>query len=123
MNEQKQPSSLDDLDTRLNAARKKADAAAGRNRKQAVASTGIGFAMRIGVELVASLLVGGGIGLLLDRWLGTEPWLMLVFFLLGAAAGFINVYRVMNNLGQIVGYPAPAHEDRQENKPDKLKRD
>ena len=119
MNEQKQRDSLDDLNARLNAARKKADEAAGRPRDRTAPSSGIGFAMRIGVELVASLLVGGGIGLLLDRWLGTEPWLMLVFFLLGATAGFMNVYRVMNNLGQSVGYPADVHE----NQPDKLKRD
>jgi len=60
--------------------------------------------MRIGVELVATLIVGGGIGLFLDRWLGTAPWLMLVFFILGAAAGFINIYRVMTSQGQSVGY-------------------
>jgi ATP synthase protein I len=120
MNERKQPASLDDLDARLSAARHKADAAAGRARAPADGVSGFGFAMRIGVELVASLVVGGGIGLLLDNWLGTQPWLMLVFFLLGAAAGFMNVYRVMKNLGQSVGY----HRDAVEDQPDKLnKRD
>ena len=67
--------------------------------------TGIGFGLRIGVELVAALIVGGGIGFMLDRWLGTGPWLQVVFFLLGAAAGLVNVYRVMAGLGQSVGYP------------------
>ena len=42
---------------------------------------------------------------MLDRWLGTGPWLLLVFFLLGAVAGIVNVYRVMVGLGQSVGYP------------------
>ena len=33
-------------------------------------------------------------GFVLDRWLGTSPWLTLVFFMLGAAAGMRNVIRV-----------------------------
>ena len=53
---------------------------------------GIGF--RAGIELVSALAVGVGIGLLLDRWLGTRPWLFLLFFLAGAAAGVMNVYRM-----------------------------
>lgn len=55
---------------------------------------GIGF--RAGVEVVAALVVGIVIGLLLDRWLGTWPWLFLVFFVLGSAAGIMNVYRLFN---------------------------
>jgi ATP synthase protein I len=55
---------------------------------------GIGF--RAGVEVVAALVVGIVIGLLLDRWLGTWPWLFLVFFVLGSAAGVMNVYRLFN---------------------------
>ena len=55
-------------------------------------SMGIGF--RVGVELVSALVVGIGIGLLLDRWLGTKPWLFLLFFVAGAAAGIMNVYRL-----------------------------
>ncbi|WP_207537433.1 AtpZ/AtpI family protein [Sabulicella rubraurantiaca] len=55
---------------------------------------GIGF--RAGVEVVSALVVGVGLGLLLDRWLGTWPWLFLVFFLLGSAAGVMNVYRLFN---------------------------
>jgi ATP synthase protein I len=66
--------------------------------------SGFNLAARVGVELVAALLVGGGLGYLLDGWLGTRPWLMVVFFVLGAAAGMLNVYRVMQGLGQSVGY-------------------
>src|SRR4051812_34113232 len=52
-------------------------------------------------QLVLSHLVGapaGGfvIGLLLDRWLGTRPWLMLTLLFLGFAAGFFNVVRISN---------------------------
>ncbi len=60
--------------------------------------------MRIGVELVAALVIGVGFGLFLDSWLETKPWFMLTFFLLGAAAGLFNVYRVVRNQGGAVGY-------------------
>ena len=105
MNERDRPPSLEELDARLRAARREADAAGGKRPRRASMGTGIGFGLRIGVELVAALIVGGGIGFMLDRWLGTGPWLLVVFFLLGAAAGLVNVYRVMAGLGQSVGYP------------------
>ena len=60
---------------------------------------GIGIAVRVGIELTATLAVGVGIGWFLDRWLGTGPWLMVVFFFLGAAAGVLNVYRAAKNMG------------------------
>ncbi len=53
---------------------------------------GIGF--RVGVELVSALVVGLVIGWLLDRWLGTRPWLLMLFVVLGVAAGVMNVVRV-----------------------------
>jgi ATP synthase protein I len=49
---------------------------------------------RLSTELVAGVLIGAGIGWLLDRWLGTSPWGMIVFLLLGFAAGVLNVMRV-----------------------------
>jgi ATP synthase protein I len=49
---------------------------------------------RLSAELVAGVLVGAGIGWLLDRWLGVSPWGMIVFLLLGFAAGVLNVMRV-----------------------------
>lgn len=67
------------------------DASAGSGPSSA---EGLGVAMRIGAELVSALLVGVGIGYLLDSYLGTKPWLLLVFFFVGAAAGILNVWRV-----------------------------
>ena len=49
---------------------------------------------RLSTELVAGVLVGAAIGWLLDRWLGLSPWGMIVFLLLGFAAGVLNVMRV-----------------------------
>ena len=75
-----------------------------------------GFAFRIGVELVTALLVGGGIGWLLDRWWGTSPILLLLFFFLGAAAGILNVFRAAREMQrQMAAMPtAPAVPDDEE---------
>ncbi len=53
----------------------------------------LGTAFKIATEFVAGLAVGGGIGWYLDYWLGTRPFLFLLFLALGAAAGFMNVFR------------------------------
>jgi ATP synthase protein I len=48
---------------------------------------------RLSTELVGGVIVGAGIGWLLDRWLGISPWGLIVFLLLGFAAGVLNVMR------------------------------
>ena len=53
---------------------------------------------------IAKIIVGFIIGWLLDNWLGTNPWLKIVFILLGAAAGMLNVYRLASGFGYAVGY-------------------
>lgn len=53
----------------------------------------IGKASVIGLHLVSGIIVGAVIGYFLDKWLGTGPWLKIVFFIIGVAAGFLNVYR------------------------------
>lgn len=60
---------------------------------EALATTGV-----IGLHLVSGPLVGFAVGYGLDRWLGTGPWCKLAFFLLGIAAGFLNVYRDTRHL-------------------------
>ena len=54
-----------------------------------------GFArgFRLSTELVAGVLFGAALGWLLDRWLGISPWGLIVFLLLGFAAGVLNVMR------------------------------
>ena len=48
---------------------------------------------RLSSELVAGVLVGAFLGWALDKWLGSSPWGLIVFLLLGFAAGVINVMR------------------------------
>ncbi len=109
MTEPATPPTLEQLDVRLKAAR----AARGEAPDGSPDGSGgrfdepprnpMGLAFRIGVELVSALAVGTGIGYGLDLWLGTKPWLMVLFFFLGSAAGVLNVWRVVNGMGQSVG--------------------
>lgn len=48
---------------------------------------------RLSTELVAGVVIGAIIGWLLDRWLRISPWGLIVFLLLGFAAGVLNVMR------------------------------
>jgi len=48
---------------------------------------------RLSTELVAGVLLGAGIGWLIDKALGISPWGLIVFLLLGFAAGVLNVMR------------------------------
>jgi ATP synthase protein I len=59
------------------------------------AATASGYArgFRLSSELVAGVLVGAGLGWLIDRLLGISPWGLIVFLLLGFAAGVLNVMR------------------------------
>ena len=55
---------------------------------------------RLSTELVAGVLVGAGIGWLLDRFLGISPWGLIVFLMLGFAAGVFNVMRAAGVMQQ-----------------------
>jgi ATP synthase protein I len=55
--------------------------------------SGLSRGLRLGSEFIAANLVGAGIGYLLDLWLNTGPWLLLVFVMVGFAAGVLNVTR------------------------------
>ena len=58
----------------------------------------MGNAFKLGTELVAAVGVGTIIGFILDNWFGTKPWLIIIFFFLGAAAGMLNVIRTANRM-------------------------
>ena len=60
--------------------------------------SGAGFGFKISTEIIAALVVGVGIGLIVDKYLGTKPFGLIIFFIFGAIAGFLNVYRVMRRI-------------------------
>ena len=58
----------------------------------------MGQAMSLGIRVMAEFVSGVAVGALLgwqlDKWLGTSPFLLIIFLSLGTAAGFWNVYRI-----------------------------
>ncbi len=101
MSEGEPPNRSNDFDERLRRLRERAPGEE-KTTPDATSPTGsaFGFAFRIGVELLAALLVGGGIGWLLDHWFGTTPLFLIVFFFLGAGAGMLNVFRAAKELNR-----------------------
>jgi ATP synthase protein I len=71
------------------------------------ATTASGYArgFRLSSELVGGVLVGAGLGWLIDRLLGIAPWGFIVFLLLGFVAGVLNV---MRSAGVVPG-PTPGN--------------
>ena len=61
-------------------------------------NNGANFGFKISTEIVSALVVGVGIGLIVDNYFGTKPFGLIIFFILGAFAGFLNVYRVMRRI-------------------------
>ena len=53
----------------------------------------IGALSTVGFSFVLAIVFGAAIGYFLDKWIGTTPWLFLLFFIFGLVAGILNVYR------------------------------
>jgi len=78
----------------LKPARERADRSSdGPGEDRAAPGSGYARGFRLSSELIAGVLVGAGFGWLIDRWLGISPWGLVVFLLLGFAAGVLNVMR------------------------------
>jgi ATP synthase protein I len=69
-------------------------------------TTASGYArgFRLSSELVGGVLVGAGLGWLIDRLLGIAPWGFIVLLLLGFVAGVLNVMRSAG----VVSSPTPG---------------
>lgn len=118
MAEQEKPSSLNELENRIRAAREREDEQAGRGPDRRETSAGIALGMRLTIEFVAGIAVGAGLGYALDRLIGTGPWFMVLFLLLGGGAGVMNAYRAAKGLDATVGLGA-AQRRRQERTKDR----
>ena len=85
------------LDDRLSETRKdrklQTDQSDSRDGNASANASALARGFRLSSELIAGVLVGAAIGWGFDRLLSTSPWGLIVFFLLGFAAGVINVMR------------------------------
>lgn len=69
-----------------------------REREEQEANRKSGLAYGAALTLFASVVSLGGVGWLLDRWLGTKPYLLVVGIVLGAAIGFYQFIRLTSKL-------------------------
>lgn len=100
---------LEKLDERLQELRDHKDPGEAARRDRSALSQGV----KIASELVASILVGGIIGWQLDKWLSTTPFLLIIFFLLGTAAGLRSVMRSAAALSKTTEPTASKDSDRE----------
>jgi ATP synthase protein I len=63
------------------------------SENRAATASGYAKGFRLSSELVAGVIVGAGLGWIVDRWFGITPWGLIIFLLLGFAAGVLNVMR------------------------------
>ena len=82
---------LKEISTRLEIAKKNINKAQKNDKSSNAAS--LGKALKISTELVAAVFVGTTIGFLLDSWFDTKPLLIICFFIMGVAAGILNVFK------------------------------
>jgi ATP synthase protein I len=110
---------ISDLGQRLERVKSQREADAQADLDAEMRGRGMAYGMRMAAELVAAVIVGGAIGYGLDRWLGSTPWLFLLFFVLGFAAGVLNVVRayekmqkeIMARTGGKIGHRVPDDDD------------
>ena len=87
---------LKEISTRLEIAKKNIKKKQIQNKSSNV--TSFGKAMKISTELVATVVVGATLGFILDNWFDTRPWITISFFIMGAAAGILNVIKSAKNM-------------------------
>ena len=106
-----------DLEQRIRAAKGKGEPAGkadGTDPDRVKLNFGSG--LTVGIELVVGVVAGVGLGLALDSWLDTRPFLTILFFLLGTAAGMLNAWRHLVRVGMVD--PGGDRSERQGRGPD-----
>ena len=83
---------LEKLSIKIEEAKAKLDPKVSRKSKP---ENEIGRFLNVGVELTAGVLLGVGLGLLVDWIFNLSPWGLITFFILGSIAGMMNVYRAI----------------------------
>jgi ATP synthase protein I len=88
------------LSQKLDKAHDEAKRAGAGDPSARVNAQGMSVALRVVSEFVSGVIVGAGLGWLIDRWLGTSPWGMIILLLLGFVAGVLNVLRSIGKVAQ-----------------------
>tara|TARA_Y100000741_G_scaffold186458_1_gene141800 strand:- start:864 stop:1151 length:288 start_codon:yes stop_codon:yes gene_type:complete len=92
---------MNNNDNKIQSLKQKIDAIESKKKnlyKKEKGTVNANFGFKISTEIVAALVVGVGIGLIVDNYFNTKPLGLIIFFILGAFAGFLNVYRVMRRI-------------------------
>ncbi len=72
----------------------------------------LGALSAVGIAFVLAVLFGFLAGYFLDRWLGTSPLFMILFFFIGVAAGVVNVIRTANAVTEEEKRSAKEDQDK-----------
>ena len=108
------PSSVTaDLEARIARAQARNPAQAEVEQRRQSDMSGMSRGFRLASEFAAAIIVGAGLGYLIDMVLPTRPWGMVVLLLLGFAAGVLNVVRTAKTMNAATAVPAdtPALRD------------
>lgn len=99
---------LRDLGERLDKARRASSRPTRPSGGGPVGGSALGLGLRIGAELVVAIVVGIGLGWLVDHEAGTRPAGLIVGFFVGVGAGMWNVYRTVSGMGMAMGVRRPG---------------
>jgi ATP synthase protein I len=69
-----------------------------KHNSNAEAMRTLGQLGSVGLSFVLAIVIGAGLGLLIDSWIGWGHWGFFTFFFLGLVAGVINVVRASNSI-------------------------
>lgn len=67
-------------------------------QSNAEAMRSLGTLGSVGMAFVLSIVIGVGLGLLVDRWIGRGHWGFFIFFFLGLTAGIVSVFRASKSI-------------------------
>jgi len=104
------PDDLEDRIARARAAGERHGSAAPGGGGDPGIESAMSFGLRAGGQFVSAVVLGGGLGWAIDRWLGTRPFAMLILMVLMFVAAMANVWRTMNKAVDVATETALAAE-------------
>ena len=118
--ENKNEDELDELQDKLAQARgkgvgKPTKAAQELAKEHEEETSNMQLGIRAGTELLVGFIAGGLIGWGIDSYFDTKPIFFIIFLLLGVCSGFMNIYKITQEIGTSVGF-AELHKRKKEGK-------